>query len=111
MSLHKELLEELVTDPRPDLPDSLFFKKLFVSIFDKNNPKETYALHLVLWQMRLNGMVINRNRNKVKLVPLIYPNGGYWESAENFDDVKRTYLLPFSMEVKNILALVAESVR
>lgn len=111
MSIHADIMQELVTDPRPDLPDSLFFKKLFVSIFDKNNPKETYALHLVLWHMRLNGMVINRINKRVKLVPLIYPRGGYWESVESFEEVKKTYLLPYSMEVKNILAMVSESVR
>lgn len=99
-------MNDLVKDPRPDLPDTLFWRVLFVNTFQIVRAKETYSLHVLLWQMRGMGLMVNRTHQEIKLVPLIYPDGK-WESMEWFQEMRNKFLVPRAGEIKELLARVS----
>jgi hypothetical protein len=99
-------MNDLVKDPRPELSDTLFWRVLFVNTFELERAQETYALHVLLWQMRAMGMMVNRTHQDIKLVPLIHPDGE-WESVEWFNEMRDKFLRPRAAEIKELLARVS----
>lgn len=97
---------ELVKDPRPDLPDTLFWTRLFLNILNPENKIESLDLHKLLWQLRCLGTVTRHTRLGIRFDPILEPDG-VWESVEQFEEMKSTHLMPHVYEIRLLLDRVS----
>jgi hypothetical protein len=97
-------MQYLFEDPKPNLQDTKLWTYLLRNIsrvFRDDIPK-AYTLQTLLWSLRNAGTMLRWTHNGFKFIPL---TGTHfcWDSAEEFEEIKKKYLGPFSTEIITLL--------
>lgn len=99
-------MEYLFSDPRPDLiTDSGLWHRLLRFIGTLEDRTVAYQLQTLLWTFRSAGTTLRFDGSGLKFVPII-SEGNYWDSIDEFEDMKKRYLGPYAKEISALLRQV-----
>ncbi|RXZ84454.1 hypothetical protein EBB07_00055 [Paenibacillaceae bacterium] len=102
-------LHEYLQDPRTDCPRDSHRWQMIFRLTCQMVPNKLVAVRILkdLWAFRSFGLTMRRDHNGIKFAPTIR-KGWAWETMEDYEDMRRRYLAPYTEEIKILVRKVEE---
>ncbi|WP_127580924.1 hypothetical protein [Paenibacillus koleovorans] len=93
----------LLDDPSPDLTgDTHLWLHLIRDTAKLPDREKARKLSLLFWYLRAFGTTIRKDHHGTRFSPVMAPFGS-WDSAEEFEQIKREHLSPYKDEIVALL--------